>query len=463
MKDQKGPHERPLPYPNAAAVARRFPRGFRWGAATAAYQVEGSATADRKGPSIWDEFAHTPGKVHGGDTGDVACDHYRRYREDVALMADLGVSDYRFSISWPRVLPDGVGPVNEAGLDFYDALVDELLARGIRPLATLYHWDLPLALQRRGGWDADEAPAWFAEYAGAVAARLGDRIADWVTINEPAVCAFVGHGEGRHAPGLRDWPLALRAAHRMLLAHDIGRDAVLAAARGDARVGIALSLAPCVPATQGEEEAAVRLDGHENRWFLDPLFGRGYPGDLLAWWDDAFPEPFASEMASRRPRLDFLGINYYTRHRACAGAEPPLRVAIVEQGERTAMGWEVFPEGLTQVFARVAREYDPVPLFVTENGAAYEDEPGPGGEIDDEHRRRYLERHLNAVAEALAAGVPVEGYFVWSLLDNFEWSEGYRRRFGLIRVDYETQERTMKRSGRWYGDLIHAARAQREA
>jgi beta-glucosidase len=441
-------------------LAARFPPSFRWGVATAAYQIEGSAEADGKGPSIWDGFAHVPGRVRGGETGDVACDHYRRYREDVALMAGLGVTDYRFSISWARVLPEGVGPVNEAGLDFYDALVDELLEQGIRPLATLYHWDLPLALHRRGGWDSDEAPGWFAELAGAVAHRLGDRVSDWITINEPAVAAYVGYGEGRHAPGCRDWSRALRAGHRMLLAHETGRGALVTASSRAARVGIALSLVACAPAGEHDDAAADRLDGHENRWFLDPLFGRGYPSDMLAWWGEKFPEHMTAEMAARRPALDFLGINYYTRHTVRAGGPPPLELTWVDRGTCTAMSWEVYPEGLTEILLRVTHDLARVPLIVTENGAAYDDQPDASGEIRDEDRRRFLELHIAAAADALDAGAQLEGYFAWSLLDNFEWAEGYRRRFGLVRVDYATQERTVKRSGRWYADLIRAARAQ---
>ena len=325
------------------ALGARFPAGFRFGAATSAYQIEGSAGAIGKGPSIWDEFVRVEGAIRNGHTGEVACDHLRRFREDVRIMGALGLTDYRFSVSWPRVLPKGTGRVNPGGLDFYDRLVDALAAQGIRPVVTLYHWDLPAELQRRGGWDSDNAPAWLAELASVVAGRLGDRVHDWITVNEPAVAAFVGHGQGRHAPGLRDWPLALRAAHRMLLAHPLTRQAIRAASPGPARVGIALNLYPVEPAGEGDALAATRVDGHENRWFLDPLFGRGYPSDMLAWWGEHVPERFAAEMEAFRPVVDFLGVNYYTRHPVAASREQPLEASILERGERTAAGWRCTP------------------------------------------------------------------------------------------------------------------------
>lgn len=400
-------------------LAQRFPPDFLWGTATAAYQIEGAAAADGKGPSVWDEFCRRPGAIADASSGDVACDHYARYREDVGLMAELGLNAYRFSISWPRVLPKGDGSPNEAGLAFYDRLVDALLEHGIRPFATLFHWDLPLALHERGGWEAADAPGWFAEYAGLVAARLGDRVRDWITLNEPEVVYSHGYVTGAHAPGIRDPARAERVAANLVLAHEAGLEAIRAAAPA-ARVGIALSLSPVHAATP---EVAARHDELRNRRFLDPIVRDGAP-------------------------LDFLGLNYYTRE--VVGTPP-------EDAERTATGWEVYPAGLTETLLRLHREYGPIELLVTENGAAYDDVVGPSGEVDDQDRVRYLDRHLAAAADAIEAGVPLAGYFGWSLLDNFEWAEGYTKRFGIVRVDYDTQRRTVKASGRRYAELIRAA------
>jgi beta-glucosidase len=404
---------------DVSGLAQRFAPGFLWGTATAAYQIEGAWDAEGKGPSIWDEFCRRPGAIRNGDTGDVACDHYARYREDVELMSELALNAYRFSISWPRVLPAGEGKPNEAGLAFYDRLVDALLERGIRPFVTLYHWDLPLALDERGGWEASEAPAWFADYARLVAERLGDRVGDWITLNEPEVVYSHGYVSGVHAPGIRDESRADRVAANLVRAHEAAVEAIRAAAP-QARAGIALSLSPVHAPTP---EAAARRDETRNRRFLDPIVGDG-------------------------PPLDFLGVNYYMREVA---GPPPAGV------ERTATGWEVYPAGLTETLERVHREYGPIELLVTENGAAYHDMPGPDGEIDDADRTQYLQRHLAAAADAIEAGVPLAGYFVWSLLDNFEWAEGYSKRFGIVRVDYETQQRTVKASGRWYAELARAA------
>ena len=441
--------------------ATELPPSFLWGAATAAYQIEGAATLHGKGRSIWDEFTRRPGAVANGDTGDVACDHVRRMRDDVELMAGLGLNAYRFSVAWSRVLPRGIGQVNVRGLDVYDRLVDLLLERDIRPFLTLYHWDLPQALQERGGWGSADAPKWFAEYAAAVATRLGDRVRDWTTLNEPQVFAFAGHLAGNHAPGLTDWGLALRVAHHALLAHRVGADALRAIVRAP-RVGIALDLHDChsLRSLPDDEGAAVRMDGSQNRWFLDPLFGRGYPQDLVAAYGSLLPRGAVDAMHRYHGRLDFLGVNYYNPWRVESSSELPLRAALVEPvvPERTAMGWEVRPTGLRHVLERLAREYGATALYVTENGAAYDDEADPSGFVDDEDRRRYLDRHLAEAARALEAGVPLEGYFAWSLLDNFEWAEGYDKRFGLVRVDFPTQTRTVKASGAWYRDLIAAWR-----
>jgi beta-glucosidase len=425
-------------------LARRFPPAFSWGAATAAYQIEGAWDADGKGESIWDAFCRVPGAIANGDSGEVACDHYRRYREDVGLMAELGLDAYRFSISWPRVLPTGTGLINAKGLDFYDRLVDELLARDIRPLVTLYHWDLPQALEERGGWRSGAVPGWFGEYAAVVARRLGDRVREWVTINEPGVVAWIGHLEGRHAPGMRDLGAAVGAAHHLLLAHRNGAEA-LRAANAEARVGIALDLRPVHPAGDRPEdiEAARLLDAHQNRWFLDPLFGRGYPAEAVERLGALAPPA----LDGYDGELDFLGANYYTRHRA-RPAEGSIGAEMVPppaEAPTTDMGWEVYPDGLRELLARLDDDYGPTPLLVTENGAAFG---------DDTSRLDYLARHIDAAAAAIEAGVPLEGYFVWSLLDNFEWAAGYAKRFGIVEVDYATQRRTVRPSGRWYAGLI---------
>lgn len=442
-------------------LAERFPRGFVWGAATAAYQIEGGHDADGKGPSIWDAFSRRPGAIATGETGDVSCDHYHRWREDVALMAELGLDAYRFSISWPRVLPLGTGRPNEPGVAFYDRLIDALLERGIQPFVTLYHWDLPQALQERGGWaSADVVPA-FGAYADLLAERLGDRVRDWITLNEPEVAAFAGHASGVHAPGLTDWPTALAVSHHLLLAHREAARA-LRARRPDARIGIALNLSPsdAVSDSVPDLAAARRMDGYLDRWFLDPLYGRGYPADMVSWYRPSFSR--AAELDGYDGGLDFLGVNYYARRLVRAAADGPLALARVEpQGaELTAMGWEVHPPSLRRLLLRLHRDYRPTEIVITENGAAYEDHL-EGDRIDDPLRTSYLERHLSAAAEAIAAGVPVAGYFVWTLMDNFEWAHGTSKRFGLVHVDHATQRRRIKTSGHWYRELIAAHRRAR--
>jgi len=441
-------------------VGVRFPSGFLWGAATASYQIEGAWDEDGKSPSIWDTFSHTPGKVHGGDTGDVACDHYHRYREDVALMRELGLEAYRFSVSWPRVLPEGRGRVNRAGLDFYSRLVDALLEAGIAPVLTLYHWDLPQALQDLGGWGSRDTIDAFAEYAGVVSRDLGDRVALWITHNEPAVVAFEGHAIGEHAPGIRDPKLALQVAHNLLVSH--GLAVPVLRANGAGKVGITINAWPVQPESEDPVDvaAAERVYAREVDWFLDPLYGRGYPADVLAIYERLgwVPEVRDGDMEAIAAPTDFLGLNYYSRSKVKfdAGDEPWHAADVREPGEYTDMDWLVYPDGLFDLLTRVHGEQAPAEIYVTENGAAFADELSPDGHVHDERRVSYLREHFRAAARAVGAGIPLRGYFVWSLLDNFEWAEGYSKRFGIVRVDFETQVRTIKDSGHFLRDVISA-------
>lgn len=433
-----------------------FPEGFVWGAATSAYQVEGAVTADGRGTSIWDTFAHTPGTIANGDTGDVAADHYHRYRDDVGLMRELGLTGYRFSVAWPRIFPDGRGRPNPAGLDFYKRLVDELRQAEIEPFLTLYHWDLPQALQDAGGWAHRDTAGRFAEYAHTVAGALGDEVGQWMTINEPWVAAILGNLYGLHAPGNRNLTTALQAAHHLLLAHGEAVGALRAELPASAKVGIALSLTHAEPLgdSQADAEAAVREDGFINRWFLDPLYLGRYPDDLWEWYGDAVPDIHPTDLATISVPTDFLGINYYFRSvvKYDKSSVPVAAASVVPPGRPvTALGWEVSPAGLYETLGRVHRDYAPAVILITENGAAYEDRL-INGRVDDPERQSYLHRHLHEVHRAIAAGVPVGGYFVWSLLDNFEWSAGYAIRFGLVHVDYATQDRLIKGSGLWYAN-----------
>ena len=442
------------------ALARRFPPGFAWGAATAAYQVEGSTDLDGRRPSIWDTFSHTPSRTRNGETGDLACDHYRRWREDVEVMAGLGLSAYRFSVAWPRVQPDADGLVNEPGLDFYDRLVDALLERGIEPYLTLYHWDLPQALEDLGGWRNPEIVGRFAEYASVVGRRLGDRVRHWITLNEPQVFSVLGHAEGRHAPGMRDRRAALKVAHHAHLAHAAATDALRRELPG-VRIGLALNLVRYEPASDTTEDraAADRIDGTSNRWYLDPVFGRGYPADVVALFGDLL-DGLDLDAVAAIPPPDLLGVNYYTRElvtAAAAGSDPARATIVRPPGPRSTMGWECYPDGLRLTLERLHREYAPSSIVISENGSAYTDAPGADGSVDDPERTSYLASHVSAAADARDAGVPVDGYFAWSLLDNYEWAEGYDQRFGIVRVDFETQRRTIKGSGRWYRELLAAA------
>jgi beta-glucosidase len=436
---------------------RLFPPDFYWGAAVSAYQIEGAVDVDGRGESIWDRFTTIPGKIANGESGRVACDSYHRYLEDVSLMRGLGLNAFRFSIAWPRVLPEGRGSVNEAGLDFYDRLVDELLAAGIEPFVTLYHWDLPQALEDAGGWPARDVVDAFAEYVGVVAERLGDRVRYWITQNEPWVISWLGYGLGEHAPGRTSERDALAAAHHVLLAHGRAVEVLRRAVR-DARVGITIDVVPMYPASDSEEDVAAtrQLDGFRNRWFLDPVLRGEYPADLHERFADALPDVRDGDLEAISAPLDFLGINYYTRNivRADPGGGRPAVIPAVG-AEHTTKGWEVYPDGLTQMLVRLNGDYDLPALYVTENGAAYPD-ARDNGRVEDPERVSYIERHLGAIAAAIRAGVPVAGYFVWSLLDNFEWAQGYSQRFGIVYVDFETLERVPKASYLWYRSYIEA-------
>ena len=442
-----------------------LPSDFLWGAATSAFQTEGSPSADGRLPSIWDDFGRTPGAVEGGDTGEVACDSYRRWPEDLDLLRQLGVTSYRFSIAWPRIQPTGRGPANVAGLDHYDQMVDDLLEAGIRPFTTLYHWDLPSALQHTGGWTSRETSYRFAEYATIVAERLGDRVSQWVTLNEPLCSAWIGHMEGRMAPGMRDLRSAVHASHHLLLAHGLAAQALRSVATKTPSVGIVNNLSPCEPATDTptDIEAAMRADGHTNRWWLDPLVGRGYPVDMVELYGIELPVR-QGDMDTIATPLDFIGLNYYFRQKIAADptvATLGFRQVPVEGATTTALDWEVHPAGLEEMLLRLTKDYDAPALYVTENGSAWTDEADANGYVADHERTAYLLDHVDAVAEAVAQGAPVRGYFAWTLLDNFEWAHGYRPRFGLAHVDYATQRRVLKLSGETYRDLIGRNRAAR--
>ena len=427
-------------------VSTDFPRDFVWGAATASYQIEGAANEDGRGESVWDRFCATPGKVRNGDDGAIACDFYHRYPQDVALMRELGLDAFRFSIAWPRVLPDGRGAVNEAGLDFSDRLVDELLAAGIEPFPTLYHWDLPQVLEDEGGWTARSTAEAFVPYVEAVVRRLGDRVSHWTTHNEPWVAAWLGYGWGEHAPGRASEQDAVDAAHHLLLSHGWAAEAIRREAP-DARVGIVLNLEHVDPASASDADraAARELDGRANRWFLDPIFRASYPEDIAL-----SPPVRDGDLETIAARLDFLGVNNYFRFIVREGGE----LVELPGARRTSMGWEVHPDSLHRLLVRIANDYAPPTIYVTENGAAFEDVRGHDGSVHDPERTEYLATYTDAVARAIDDGAPVAGYFVWSFLDNFEWAAGYSKRFGVVYVDYVTLERVPKDSFHWYRQRI---------
>ncbi|WP_158842946.1 GH1 family beta-glucosidase [Saccharothrix deserti] len=446
----------------------RFPPDFLWGAATASFQIEGATTVDGRGPSIWDTFAAKPGAVLGGDTGDPACEHYHRYPDDVGLMAELGLGAYRFSLAWPRIQPLGAGRVEPRGLAFYDRLVDELLGRGIQPVATLYHWDLPQALEDNGGWRNRDTAYRFAEYAALAHEHLADRVQLWTTLNEPWCSAFLGYANGIHAPGVVDPKASLEAAHHLMLGHGLAVQAMRAQAPADHRFSIVLNFCSIWVDDDASLDAARKVDGLQNRLFLDPLGGRGYPQDVIedtAWLGDWTSVVRDGDLDVIATPIDWMGVNYYSPTRVAVAADPSVVTGgpfpglrgvefLPARGEVTGFGWEVDARGLTELLERLQRDVG-LPLVITENGSAFPDVV-EDGEVVDEARTRYLVDHLRAVHKAIAAGVDVRGYFAWSLLDNFEWAAGYSQRFGIVHVDYDTQVRTVKRSGRTLAKVIGA-------
>jgi len=429
---------------------------FLWGVATSSFQIEGATNEDGRGPSIWDTFCKVPGKVANGDTGDIACDHYHRYIEDLDLMKWMGVRAYRFSVAWPRVIPNGVGKLNELGLDFYDRLIDSLLKREIAPWLTMYHWDLPEALQLRGGWNNREIVEWFGEYAEVLTSRFGDRVKNWMTLNEPLCSAWLGHLYGDMAPGIKNLQTALNVSHHLLMSHGLASK-VIRSNVSAANVGIVINVTPAVPATDSQEDsnAAQLVDGFDNRWFLNPVFGRTYPADVIDALG-ASPEIHSGDMKLISQDLDFLGVNFYFRQTVAAdqNSKPlPIRSVNRENVKRTAMNWEVHPQAFEEILLRISKEYSPKAIYITENGSAWNDEV-INDEIIDDERIDYLARHLDAMKSAKSHGAPILGYFAWSFLDNFEWAYGYEKRFGLIYVDYKTQIRTPKKSAFYYRQLL---------
>jgi beta-glucosidase len=446
--------------PTPAAPTSAFPAEFIWGVATSAFQIEGAATLDGKGPSNWDSFCRVPGAIADGSNGDVACDHYQRWPADLDIVQSLGVDAYRFSVSWPRVQAAGSGAWNEPGLDFYERLVDGLLARGVAPYLTLHHWDLPQALQDQGGWASRDTAHRFVDYARHVAARLGDRVASITTHNEPWVMATLGYETGVFAPGIRDRRLAMQAAHHLLLSHGLALQALRADACSSA-LGIVLNLSPVQPASPAPADiaAAHMEDGRLLRWYMDALFHGRYPQDIVGFLGADMPQVQAGDLAAIAQPMDFMGLNYYSR--TVVSAQGPWDV---HQGglDLTDMGWEIYPQGLTELLLRLQRDYAVPPLFVTENGGAFKDTL-QDGRIHDAGRTAYIASHIAAVGEALRLGVPMAGYMVWSLLDNFEWASGYAKRFGIVHVDYATQQRTLKDSALWYRGFLQQQQAQRAA
>ncbi|PNR98597.1 GH1 family beta-glucosidase [Petrotoga olearia] len=434
-----------------------FPKDFMWGAATASYQIEGSPLADGAGSSIWHRFSHTPGNTYNGDTGDVADNHYNKYKEDIALMKDLGLKAYRFSISWSRIFPYGKGKINEKGVDFYNRLVDELLKVDITPFVTLYHWDLPAAIQDLGGWTNRDIAYWYTDYADYMFQRLGDRVKNWITLNEPWVMAFVGHFMGEHAPGMKDLYASFSVVHNQLRAHSKTVKAFREENIKEGKIGITLSNTSHDPATNSQEDKdAVRL-AHE--WtnyplFLNPIYKGEYPSGIKEHASEFLPHNYENDLEEIKEKIDFVGINYYSGDLVKFDTKSFLGGKTVERGlPKTEMGWEIYPEGFYKILKGVQDEYNPKEVYVTENGAAFDDKIVNQG-VHDEDRIDYLKKHLEQALRAIQNGVTLKGYFVWSLLDNFEWALGYSKRFGIVYVDYKTQKRIIKDSGKWYSQVI---------
>lgn len=436
----------------------KFPHGFTWGAITSSYQIEGAWDEDGKGLSVWDTFVRQPGKIERGENADVAVDHYHRWQEDVDIMAELGLQAYCFSISWPRVMPAGIGKVNAAGLDFYDRLVDGLLAKKITPFVMLYHWELPQALEDKGGWGERDTALSFADYAHHVVQRLGDRVTYWITHNEPFVAAMAGYFTGEHAPGVQNPAIALRATHHLLLSHGRAIQVMRSELPHAAKLGIILNLSPTYPASERQEDiqAAERYDGAANRLFLDPVFRGKYPLDMEAMLGPLFPDVQPGDMQTIAQPLDFLGVNYYSR--AVIHYDPDFPIIQASEthpiGNEYSQMWEIYPSGIYDILVRTYKDYHPAAMFVTENGVCVPDGVDFDGRVRDYRRIRYLRDHIAQVHRALEAGVPLRGYFHWTVMDNFEWAYGYRMRFGLVYVDFETQKRVVKNSGRWYAQVI---------
>lgn len=449
-----------------------FPHDFLWGASTSAYQIEGATNEGGRGRSIWDDFSATPGKTHQGETGDIAVDHYHRMAEDIDLIADLGLNAYCFSVAWPRILPNGTRAVNQAGLDFYERLVDTLLAKGIAPVIKLYHWDLPSALQAKGGWLNRETAKIFADYAEIVARRLGDRVDYWITQNEPWCVSYLGYAFGVHAPGLCDMQQGIDAGHHVLLSHGLTVPRVREHTGPHAQVGISLDYWPIHVFHDHQEarEIAELAHAFRNRWFFDPVFKGCYPERLFADYNVAPPPIEDGDFDIIAAPIDFLGFNYYSRlvvqskatngHASNGAREPFEAISVIPGAAYTETHWEIYPEGLLEALQRVQREYAPPAILITENGAAFPDHWNGNQSIHDPLREQYLLQHIQKVEQAIAQGIPVQGYFAWSLLDNYEWAEGYSKRFGLVYVDFPTQRRIIKGSGHWYASFI---RAHREA
>ncbi|AGB40269.1 beta-galactosidase [Halobacteroides halobius DSM 5150] len=437
----------------------QFPLDFVWGSATSSYQIEGAYDEDGKGESIWDIFSHTLGKINNNDTGDVACDHYHRYKEDIELMKEIGLDSYRFSISWPRILPNGKGEINQKGLNFYKELVDQLLEAGIEPVITLYHWDLPQALQEEGGWANRDTIKYFVKYAEVLFDELGAKVSQWITHNEPWVVSFLGYAEGEHAPGIKDRKQALQVAHNLLVSHGLVvkkfRELDLT---GDIGITLNLTSVYSYSETDKDQEAAQLMEEYINGWFLDPVFKGSYPKKLAQIYENQFGkiDIQAGDMDLISQEIDFLGINYYSR--ALINYNPNSKFYGIEsikpaESDYTAMNWEIYPDGLYDLLTKLNQEYTNKPLYITENGAAFDDQI-IAGQVNDQRRINYLKEHFKSVYRAIQDGVPVRGYYVWSLMDNFEWAYGYSKRFGLIYVDYNTQKRTLKDSAYWYQQVI---------